>query len=180
MVLEQERLVKPIEPRYTAFTPRPLERLVSQPRPRSILDINCSHFVRSFSGEQDEISPPLSYRIWIEAGKHRPPNAASGNVWRNFRRQFDSSRTDVGTGEAGVGRGKIGESVAAMYPIKIPAPSEIGDATYVKFIAESPLIRDGNLRRMAMRKSAEDVAEFKRLRLKSEMRYPPLTKQGMN
>ena len=73
----------------------------------------------------------------------------------------------------------VTESTAAMYPITVPAMSRVGDFTYAKFLSDTPLIRDAKMRRAAVKQVEQDLAEFKRLRLHSEMRDPPMTESGM-
>ena len=57
---------------------------------------------------------------------------------------------------------------------------QVGDHSYTKFLTETPLIRDEKLRNLAIDRTTKDILEFKRLRLKSEARKPPLDQDGNN
>lgn len=114
--------------------------------------------------------------MWKEAGKHEPPIPArpdtqyNSNVWRNFRRAYGFYVNSEGQ--------KVSEMIANMYPMNVPAPSQVREYTYSKFLRETPLIKDEKRRQYAIDKTAKDIMEFKRMRLRSDMRNPPLDKSG--
>lgn len=103
------------------------------------------------------------------------------SIWRNFRHQYgdvlsaDSLATTRNTKQD---KDVVNEGVASLYPIVIPSPSQIGDFTYAKFLSESPLIKNKKLRLAVVRQVQKDYDEFRRLRLRSELRDPPLTSSG--
>lgn len=115
--------------------------------------------------------------MWLEAGKHelpkpdRPNQSFNSAVWRELRQHYDL--------ETNRGEGGISDLIAGMYPINVPASSALGDATYTKFVEETPLIKDRRQRTAVMRRSVDDYREFERLRIRSEMRNPPLNKNGL-
>ncbi|KAI0235513.1 hypothetical protein LSAT2_013955 [Lamellibrachia satsuma] len=65
-----------------------------------------------------------------------------------------------------------------MYPLNIPAPSRQGKYTYANFLRETNLVRDHALKRRILETTRNDVSEFKWLRLKSDLRHPPMDTKG--
>ena len=94
----------------------------------------------------------------------------NSNVWRNFRKSYGFHTSTKGQ--------KIGEMIAQLYPLNLPPPSKVGEYTYPRFLSETPLIKDEKLRKLAIERTTQDILEFKRIRLKSEMRNPPLDERG--
>ena len=75
---------------------------------------------------------------------------------------------------------KMDELIASMYPVNIPSPSKVGDYTYAKFVTDTPsLIQDNRHKRMIIQRSEKDVKEFKEMRLKADLRNPPISESGM-
>ncbi|XP_046337545.2 testis-expressed protein 52-like [Haliotis rufescens] len=173
---ERERLMNTLSPHYSGFTPRPVEQLSRQRKPQSSLDIECHHFLRTKSKHFTHGNPTLEYRLWLEAGKHQPPfperpdSSYNSNVWRNFRRHYGFDTTAEGR--------KMSDVIAAMYPLNIPAPSKVGDNTFHKYIMESRIFEDDKYKMMAIQRTKADVKEFKKLKIKTESRNPPLDEDG--
>ncbi|KAK2153529.1 hypothetical protein LSH36_294g03060 [Paralvinella palmiformis] len=173
---ERENLLSEVLPKHTGFTPRPIQKLAVKKKPHTMLDVECNHFLQSSRDEATHGIPPLSYRMWLEASKYDPPIPEkpdpqyNSNVWRNFRKQFGFHVNSEGQ--------KVSEMIAAMYPLNIPSPSRVGDYTYEKFLTEISLIKDEKLRRMAIRRTGKDVEEFKKLKLRAEVRNPPVDPEG--
>lgn len=173
---EREKLMAEGRTTRTGFSPRSNQKLCFQRPPRNMLSIECRHVTRCDSQESVHGYLPLSYQMWLEAGKHpapfpeRPDPSYNSNVWRNFRQQYGFQADTSGQ--------KMNELIASMYPLNIPAPSQVGEHSYSRFLTETPLIRDDKLRTMAIDRTSKDIMEFKRLRLKSEARQPPLDKDG--
>ena len=174
---ERENLLSEVKPKHTGFTPRPIQKLAVKKKPHTMLDVECNHFLHSSRDESTHGIPPLSYRMWLEASKYdpsvpeKPDPQYNSNVWRNFRKQYGFHVNSEGQ--------KVSEMIAAMYPLNIPSPSRVGDYTYEKFLQEISLIKDEKLRKMAIRRTAKDVEEFKKLKLRAEMRNPPVDPEGM-
>lgn len=175
-IKERETLINELNPRRTGFTPRPIQKLATQKKPHGMINIECNHFLRTSTDGATHGISPISYRMWQEAGKHeapfpeRPDEQYNSNVWRNFRRSYGFHVSSDGQ--------KISEMIANMYPLNIPAPSKVGEYTYEKFLRETPLIRDDKMRRLAIERTVRDTDEFKRLRLRSDSRNPPIDPEG--
>ena len=175
-IVERENLISSAPAKRTGFTPRPLEKLTRTHLPRSNTNIECSHFLRTSGDEATHGNKSLPYLLWLEAGKHNPPvpqrpdTQYNANIWRNFRKSYGFYTKSDGQ--------KINEMIANMYPMNIPAPSNVGDYTYAKFLRETPLIQDEKRRSYAIDRTARDIEEFKRLRLRADMRNPPMDKSG--
>ncbi|KAI0235512.1 hypothetical protein LSAT2_013954 [Lamellibrachia satsuma] len=93
-VAQRENLLPEYVPDLTGFTPRRMQQLATRRPPRSIVNIECNHFLRSSAEESIHGLPPLGYQLWLEAGKHSPPvperpdSNYNSNVWRNFREEY--------------------------------------------------------------------------------------------
>ena len=174
---ERENLFREHSVRRSGFTTRPIERLATKKLPRSITNIECNHFLRSTTQESATGHKTMEFALWQEAGKHPPPFPRrpdaqyNSNVWRNFRKSYGFHTSSDGQ--------KIGEMIASMYPLNVPPPSRIGDYTYAKFLRETPLIKDERRRQIAINRMSKDIEEFKKLRLKADMRDPPMDAQGL-
>lgn len=173
---ERENLMKPMEVSHLGFHPRPVQNLAVRKPPKTMLNIECNHFLRTNTEEFTHGHPTVEYKLWLEAGKHDPPfpqkpdENFNSNVWRNFRRQYGFNTTADGR--------KISDVIASMYPLNIPAPSKVGEQTFEKYIRESKLFKSEKYKSMAMSKTKTDVDEFKRLRIKSQGRNPPIDEMG--
>ncbi|XP_041365364.1 testis-expressed protein 52-like [Gigantopelta aegis] len=173
---EREMLMGNLTPHYTGFTPRPIEQLSRRKKPTSSLDIELQHRLRIDMDECTHRNPSIQYRLWLEAGKHSPPfpekpdPCYNSNVWRNFRRQFGFTTSAVGQ--------KIPNVIAAMYPLNIPKPSKVGNETFVKYIQESKLFENEKFKKLAVQRTRTDLAEFRRLKIQSEARNPPIDQDG--
>ncbi len=175
-ITDREDLILQNDPKKTGFTPRPIEKYTRKRRPRNLLDVECNHLLRSTTEEFATGYPSLTYRMWLEAGKHQPPIPDkpdpnyNSNVWRNFRENYGFYTTTEGQ--------KISEMIATMYPLNIPAPSKVGDYNYKKFLTETPLIQNPKAKRLAIERVTKDLEDFRKMRLRSEMKNPPLDQYG--
>ena len=175
-IKERENLMVPDLPHRSGFTPRPIERLTIRSRPHTITDIECCHFLRTPSREFTNQHPTVEQRLWTEAGKYeapfpaRPDTSYNSNIWRNFRKQF-------GLNFSAEGR-KVTDIIAAMYPLNIPAPSNVGDNSFEKYIKETKLFQDEKRKNLAIRRTKTEVNEFKQLKYKSDGRHPPINDKG--
>ncbi|KAJ8311147.1 hypothetical protein KUTeg_011300, partial [Tegillarca granosa] len=173
---ERELLMKNVDPKYTGFTPRPVEKLTRRKKPRTMLNIECNHFLRTDTDGFVHGNPTLEYKLWKEAGKHDPPypnvpdQNYNSNIWRNFRRHYGFSTKAEGR--------KISDVIASMYPLNIPKPSQIGEHTFEKYVRETKLFNNEKYKILAMERTKTDIQEFKRLRSKSDARNPPLDEDG--
>ncbi|XP_064634801.1 testis-expressed protein 52-like [Lineus longissimus] len=173
---ERETLMRDVRPKYTGFTPRPVERLATRRRPHTMLDIECRHVLRSEQTQSAHLYKPMEYMLWLEAAKHtaptpeRPDPDYNSNVWRNFRKSYGFSKSaDDRT---------VTEMIATMYPLNIPKPSIVGDHTFDKYVNESKLFDDDKKKKLAIQRSKTDIEEFRRLRLRTEARNPPMDEDG--
>ncbi|ELU08169.1 hypothetical protein CAPTEDRAFT_208890 [Capitella teleta] len=169
-------LMKDIQPHHSGFVPRSVQKLVHRKVPRTSLNIECKHYLRNSVGESAHGHLSVPYRLWIEAGKHeapipdKPDPNYNSNVWRNFQRQYGFYPNTKGQ--------NIDQMIASMYPLNVPAPSRVGQYNYAKFLTETPTIRNEKLRKLAIDRTTKDIVEFKRLRLKTESRNPPIDQTG--
>ncbi|WAR02938.1 TEX52-like protein [Mya arenaria] len=172
---ERENLMKPQDVHHPGFHPRPIQRLAVRKPPKTMLNIECNHYLRSNTETFAHGHPTVEYKLWLEAGKHdapfpqRPDESFNANVWRNFRRQY-GFHTSAG--------GKMSDIIAAMYPLNIPSPSKVGQQTFEKYIRETRLFNDDKFKSMAMSRTKADLEEFRKLRIKSMSRNPPIDEQG--
>jgi hypothetical protein len=173
---ERENLMNGTFPKYTGFTPRPNEKLAVKRKPKSMLDIECNHFLRTSNEHFVHGHPNLGYKLWLEAGKHDSPYPPhpdpnfNSNIWRNFRKEYGFQTTAEGR--------RIGDIIATMYPLNIPAPSKVGSHTFDKYLRETKIFRNEKFQALAINRTKADVQDFKRLRIKSDARNPPLDEIG--
>jgi len=173
---ERENLMKPKDIHHSGFHPKPIQRLAVRRAPKTMLNIECNHYLRSNTETFAHGHPTIEYKLWQEAGKHdapfpqRPDESFNSNVWRNFRRQY-GFHTHADSG-------KMSDIIAAMYPLNIPAPSKVGEQTFEKYIRETKLFNDDKFKSMAMSRTKADLEEFRKLRVKSQGRNPPIDEQG--
>ena len=72
--------------RETGFTLRPIARQALHRRPKTLLDLECQHVLRTRACETVHGRPPLEYRLWLEAGKlDLKPPAENPNAIRCSR-----------------------------------------------------------------------------------------------
>lgn len=176
-IKERENLMDEVRPKMSGFTPRRLEKLTRQPLPRTMVNMECNHLLRTSREESAHGHQSLEFQLWLEAGKHNPPfpqladENYNANVWRNFKGNFSF---DVGT----KGR-STAEATAAAYPISVPRPSKIGDYTFSRFLKETPgLIKDQRMRELAINRTTVDRLMMEQLKIKSYSRYPPMDLDG--
>ncbi|XP_077994810.1 testis-expressed protein 52-like [Glandiceps talaboti] len=173
---ERENLYADKPTKYSAFSPRPIHKLTEKKPPKSWTSIAMNHKLRTSVPESTSVQTSEPYKLWLHAGQRDAPFPPrwdpqyDSNVWRNFGMsrgvKFDTSGKD------------ITELIASMYPIQVPAHSEVGDNNYAKYLAEVPLIHDGKRRNIAISKSELNLQEFQKLKVRSEVRVPPVTEQG--
>jgi hypothetical protein len=183
---EREKLLPVINPHESGFSPRYAARQASERRPRSIVDIDCRHVLRCDVNDSTNGRPSVTYRLWLEAGKLQPPSqpgrpdvTVNSSVWRNFRRQY-SDYLSVGdsANRSGSTPRRVDDATACTFPVTVPSASNVGDYTYSRFLTESPLIKDTKRRQAVIRQVEKDVEQFRQLRLRSELRDPPMTASG--
>ena len=191
-IYEREYLLKHTNVPFTGFTNRaPATVLgalaatashVATSRPATdILSIETNHLKRDMKKNLNEAVPLLEYQLWLEAGKldkqlFKSDESTTGsavnisfssNVWRNFRNS---------TGLSSMRRMKISEATANLYPIKVPAPSYLGPNTLTKYYEQNKenLFRSNKAFYLAKHKAEKESTMMRYLRLKSELRNPPL------
>lgn len=173
---ERENLMTPRLPHRSGFTPRPIQKLTRRKRSHTITDIECCHFLRTETRDFTHQQPTVEHRLWQEAGKHaapfpaRPDASYNSNIWRNFRKQFGLNFSADGK--------KVSDVIAAMYPLNIPAPSNVGENSFEKYVRETRLFENQKAKTLAINRTRSDVAEFKQLKIKSDGRHPPINEKG--
>ncbi|KAJ8024245.1 Testis-expressed protein 52 [Holothuria leucospilota] len=161
----------------TAFRPRPQQRLSARKLPHSASDMAISHRMRTYISESVKPKPSAPLRLWIELGRREPPfppkwdENYNSNVWRNFSHGEGYRISTPGK--------RINETVAISYPLKIPPQSEMNQNTMSKYLSESKqVIKDSKKKEIALAKSKRQLKEFKLLKLRSQMRVPPMDSAG--
>jgi len=177
-IKDRENLIEEKLPRLSGFAPRRLRKLTEQPLPRTTVNIECNHKLRTSRAESTHGHKSLEYQLWLEAGKHDPlqpnlPDASyNSNVWRNFRSNYGYHLNTKGRDTT--------ETIAAAYPLAIPKPSKIGQYTYGRFLRETPgLIKDDRFREIAIKRTTMDDSAMEMLKLRTNTRNPPIDKDGM-
>ena len=67
-----------------------------------------------------------------------------------------------------------------MFPVVVPKPSLLSEHTLGKFLEDNPsYIKNEKQRKLVIKSTDTDVDEFRRLRLKSESRNPPIDRRGI-
>ena len=176
---ERDNLIAEMQPKKSGFTPRRVERLALQSAPKTMVKIDCNHFLRTSREDSAHGYRSQEYQLWLEAGKHTPPyphmpdENYNANVWRNFKGNFSIHLSSKGR--------TVGEATAAAYPITIPKPSKVGDYSFGRFIKETPsLIKDDKLRSITINRTEVDNNMMEQLKIRSYSRYPPIDREGMS
>lgn len=173
---ERENLLKAKDVWHPGFLPRPIQKLAVMKSPKTMLNIECNRFLRLSTEEFAHGNSTVEYKLWLEAGKHgepfpqRPDESFNANIWRNFRRQYDIHTSADGS--------KMSDVIASMYPLNIPAPSKVGEQTFEKYIRETRLFQSDKFKSLALSRTKADVDEFRRLRIRSQGRNPPIDEKG--
>ncbi|XP_002740637.1 testis-expressed protein 52-like [Saccoglossus kowalevskii] len=173
---ERENLYQDKDVKFTAFSPRPIQKLTQKRMPKTLASIKMHHKLRTSIPDSTHLDASEPYQAWIEAGQRGPPFPPrwdadyDSNTWRNFRLTKDIKLDPSGK--------NITELIASMYPINVPPHSELGENNYAKFLREVPMIRDKKKCTIAISKSELNLEEFQKLRIRSEVRVPPLDDQG--
>jgi hypothetical protein len=180
-IYEREFLLKEAGLNATGFSEKQINRLATAKAPKTILNIEANHLTRtSIRNHPHPIVPLLEYQLWLEAGKMRqhyrsekndPQVNFNSNMWRNFRSScgFDTTR-----------KGNVSESISLLYPINIPPASKVGDNTLSSFYKQNKkrYFKNDKTFDLALAKVDRDDNLGKFLRLKSEMRNPPIDLNG--
>ncbi|CAF0990463.1 unnamed protein product [Didymodactylos carnosus] len=172
-----------------SFKPHITQRLAVLDHPKTSIDHELHHTLRSSCVADERPSPPLTlqrsastldYDLWLEAGKqnHKPlyPKNLDGkppinfNIWRNFRRYYSG----LGNDNKREKTRHISDMTAFSYPITIPAPSVLGDNHLRQYFESnwSDLFKNQKRYRMALIKADSDERLLRLLSLKSEQRNP--------
>ncbi|RNA00078.1 hypothetical protein BpHYR1_014864 [Brachionus plicatilis] len=164
----------------TGFTEKPINRLASTRLQPNILTIETNHVKRDIKKNVREINPLLEYQLWLEAGKmdksliksinSNESLSFNSNIWRNYR-------SSAGLYEEK--KSGVSESIASLYPVNIPPPSQIGSNSLKRYYEQNKSIfKSEEAFKQAMDKVDKEATLMKYLRLKSEMRNPPLDYDG--
>jgi hypothetical protein len=194
-VYEREFLLKDKNPHEYAFKERSVSKLATLKAPVNILNIEANHVKRTnLKSHPNGIVPLLEYQLWLEAGKLKldSKNAEFGsenglggrevrglsdetsnslvnsNIWRNFKSSCGFSNNK---------KGNVSESIALLYPINIPSPSRLSSTyTLSDYFRENKkkLFKTDKTFNLLLKKYESENALMKYLKLKSDMRRPPL------
>lgn len=180
-VYEREFLLKEAELKSPGFSERQTNRFATAKAPKTILNIEANHISRtSIRNHPHPIVPLLEYQLWLEAGKMKqnyrsekndPSVDFNSNIWRNFRSScgFDTSK-----------KGNVSESISLLYPVNIPPASKVGDYTLSSYFKQNKrkYFKKDKTFELALAKVERDDALGKFLRLKSDVRNPPIDVNG--
>lgn len=194
-VYEREFLLKDKNPNEIAFKDRSVSKLATLKAPVNILNIEANHIKRTnIKSHPNGIVPLLEYQLWVEAGKikldtknqeYGSENGLGGritrglvdesssslvnsNIWRNFKSSCGFMNNK---------KGNVSESIALLYPINIPSPSRLSSTyTLSDYFKENKkkLFKTDKTFNLLLKKYESENALMKYLKLKSEMRRPPL------
>ncbi len=163
------------------FIQHPINRLALQRPSATSLTLETNRIKRDISRDTKKITPLLEYQLWLEAGKldklniknekADPEVIFNSNLWRNFR----SSSGLIDTNKK-----ILSETVSALYPINIPSPSQVGSHTLSNFYEQNRynMFKDDKTYNLAIARVENEATFMKFLRLKSELRNPPLDYDG--
>ena len=183
-VYEREFITKSLDTplHLPGFSQRCINRLVTTRQPQTVLNIETNHIKRELKKNPSDIVPLLEYQLWLEAGKLDKANFKSpdgdsnivynSNLWRNFRNSAglaSSSRKDT-----------VSEAISTLYPVFIPVPSQVGANTLARYYEQNKknIFKSDKTFYTAVSKVEKEAAMMKYLRLKTEMRNPPLDYNG--
>ena len=180
-IYEREFLLKEAEFKAPGFSERQTNRFATAKAPKTILNIEANHIARtSIRNHPHPIVPLLEYQLWLEAGKMKqnyrpekndPSVDFNSNIWRNFRSScgFDTTK-----------KGNVSESISLLYPINIPPASKVGDYTLSSYFKQNKrkYFKKDKTFELAIAKVERDDALGKFLRLKSDVRNPPIDVNG--
>ena len=179
----RDYLAKPSMPSASApgFSCRAVNRLTFEKPSINALTIETNRLKRDMRRDIKQITPLLEYQLWLEAGKldklnlkadQADPNVSfNSNMWRNFR---------ASSGLAEEKRNNVSDAISTLYPINIPMPSQIGNHTLSSFYGQNRynLFSNDKAFNLAVARVENEATFMKFLRLKSELRNPPLDYDG--
>lgn len=163
------------------FNNRAINRLANEKQSANSLTIEINHLKREMPRGPKHIIPLLEYQLWLEAGKldkmnfkieqPDPEVTFSSNMWRNFRASSGLSEDK---------KTSVTDSVSSLYPITIPCPSQVGSNTLSNFFDQNRynMFKTDKTFNLAVARVDNEATFMKFLRLKSELRNPPLDYDG--
>lgn len=163
------------------FNSRAINRLALEKQSPDSLTIEINHLKRDIPRASRHIVPLLEYQLWLEAGKldkmnlkieqPDPEVTFSSNMWRNFR---------ATSGLTEEKKNSVTASVSSLYPITIPCPSQVGSNTLSNFFDQNRynMFKTDKTFNLAVARVENEATFMKFLRLKSELRNPPLDYDG--
>ena len=172
---------------FPGFGNNPLNVLTTSKQLPNILKIETRQLTREAkqtTKSYRDLKPLIEYQLWLEAGKLDKANFKShssnenanicfqSNVWRNFKQSCGLKSATTGSTS-----GTITESIASLYPMNIPVPSQLGSNTLAKYYRDNNLSSVKNNESL-IKKLDKEAALMKYLRLKSELRNPPMDMNG--
>lgn len=164
------------------FAHRSINRLAFERPSANSLSIETNYLKRDMKRDPNNITPLLEYQLWLEAGKldkinfkieqADPDVQFNSNLWRNFR--STSGLIDDNK------KGNVSEAISTLYPINIPSPSQVGTNTLSNFFDQNRynMFKTDKSYNLAVARVENEATLMKFLRLKSELRNPPLDYDG--
>ncbi len=163
------------------FDRLPFRNQITSPLRMTNSKIEANRWARN-PMEYDDTTMKLStnkskeFDLWKEASDNDPPYPDhydaeyNSSVWRNFAR--DSGSISLSS------RGRVTESIAKMHPLPIPPYNRQGRYTFAKFLSEVSVIPDNRKNQGQIYRHLSDLKEYRRLKLRSEGRRPPVDLMG--
>ncbi|XP_074050757.1 testis-expressed protein 52 [Macrotis lagotis] len=159
----QREFLHPVIPLvFGGFTPKPYHQLaVKKPPHTQIKSITCQRFLSPWNNASQHT---WGYHTWLDVGRlppvfpTRPDKPYNSYVWRWLTR-----------------------SEAHKCPLtkyQIPPPSCLGKNTLLQFINTHPIFEDPVRKEKAITQTKKEIKQARILKLRGEMRVPPLDGQG--
>lgn len=180
----RQYLTKPTMSNHSCpgFNQHAINRLAIERPSANSLTIETNRIKRDMKKTTKNIVPLLEYQLWLEAGKldkinfkvdlANPGVTFNSNLWRNFRNSSGLINSD--------NKDNVSEAVSNLYPINIPSASQVGTHTLSNFFDQNRynMFKDDRTFNLTVARVENEATFMKFLRLKSELRNPPLDYDG--
>ncbi|XP_032894254.1 testis-expressed protein 52 [Amblyraja radiata] len=163
---EREYLVEDKRKKLTGFHPRAEQRFAVHP------DVT-EEFLRRKNALLKHHCPSISSRGWLTLGRLDPifpprsERVYNSNVWRYYVSQSAGHH-------ANRDHERFPNLIASLYPITIPTPSSMRGNTWLRFVSCGNLYIDIRGKKKAIGLLEKELADDKKLTIKSESRMPPI------
>ncbi|XP_021492735.1 testis-expressed protein 52 [Meriones unguiculatus] len=148
--------------KLTGFTQQAFHKLVQKQPPCTDMKSMVHHQV--ISPWKDAAQHSWGFHTWLDVGRlpalfpSRPDKPYDSNVWRCLTHT----------------------NVQRLPPAQtaIPPPSRLGRHSFLTFINATPIFVDENRKNQVIARTVKELKEVKKLKLRSELRAPPLDIYG--